>query len=199
MKRHVLIQAGIKRVFEESVEECKNYGFENVQTQFWAAENIIHFATSVRQNNGFLDQETEDDNLIIIDDTWLKLAQLMWTRFRKTGRTARASLFAENDGYGWAAMAMEHIKHRKFVFTRAGELICYMGNLSSDPIMYFRDGEAPTILDLLDSAQVFIPAPVLSNVNNSKIVESLREDKAKTAAILAELMEGSHNAMKDFE
>lgn len=65
--------------------------------------------------------------------------------------------------------------------------------------MYFRDGDMPTILDILDPVQLYIPAPVLSNVNNSKIIESLREDKPKTVTILAETMESSLDVMKDFE
>ena len=65
--------------------------------------------------------------------------------------------------------------------------------------MYFRDGDMPTILDILDPVQLYIPAPVLSNVNNSKVIESLREDKPKTVTILAETMESSLDVMKDFE
>ena len=48
-----------------------------------------------------------------------------------------------------------------------------------------------TIIDLLDPVQVFIPAPVLSNVNRSKVVDRLKDDKVKTVEILAELMESS--------
>jgi len=55
-----------------------------------------------------------------------------------------------------------------------------MSALGEDPILYFRDGDAPTIMDLLDPVQLFIPAPVLSNVNNSKVPDHLRDDKAKT-------------------
>lgn len=65
--------------------------------------------------------------------------------------------------------------------------------------MYFRDGDMPTILDILDPVQLFIPAPLLSNVNNSKVIESLRDDKPKTVTILAETMESSLDIMKEFE
>ena len=85
------------------------------------------------------------------------------------------------------------------MFTRAGEVVCNMAALGEDPIMYFRDGDAPTVMDLLDPVQLFIPAPVLSNVNRSKVVESLRDDKAKTASILAEIFETSLDTMKNFE
>ena len=74
-----------------------------------------------------------------------------------------------------------------------------MAGLDEDPIMYFRDGGAPTILDMLDPVQIFIPAPFLSNVNRSKIVENLRNNKDLTVTILAEIMESSLNTMKDFE
>ena len=82
---------------------------------------------------------------------------------------------------------------------RAGEIVCNLSDISEDPIMYFRDGDMPTILDILDPVQLFIPAPLLSNVNNSKVIESLRDDKPKTVTILAETMESSLDIMKEFE
>ena len=74
-----------------------------------------------------------------------------------------------------------------------------MAGLGEDPILYFRDDDAPTIMDLLDPVQMFIPAPVLSNINRSKVVESLMNDKAKTVTILAEVFESSHDTLKNFE
>jgi len=152
-------------------------------------ETIETFAGTIRANDGFLNPESEESNLVVIDDTWLKLSQLMWTRNRKTGRTNRKTPLTELNGSGWATLAVEDARQRKRVFRRAGEVLCYMGGLSEDPILYFRDGDAPTILDLLDPVQIFIPAPVLSNVNRSKVVENLRDDKGKTVTILAEIME----------
>ena len=46
---------------------------------------------------------------------------------------------------------------------------------------------------------MFIPAPVLSNINRSKVVDSLLNDKAKTVEILAEIFESSHDTLKLFE
>ena len=40
---------------------------------------------------------------------------------------------------------------------------------------------------------------MLSNVNRSKVVESLRDDKPKTVTILAEMFETSLDTMKSFE
>ena len=74
-----------------------------------------------------------------------------------------------------------------------------MSQIGEDPVLYFRDNDAPTIMDLLDPVQLFIPAPVLSNVNRSKVVESLRDDKPKTVTILAEIFETSLDTMKNFE
>jgi len=65
--------------------------------------------------------------------------------------------------------------------------------------MYFRDGDMPTILELLDPVQLLIPAPVLSNVNRSKVIESLKEDKPKTVTILAEALESSLDFMKEVQ
>jgi len=71
--------------------------------------------------------------------------------------------------------------------------------LGMEPIMYFRDGDMPTILELLDPVQLLIPAPVLSNVNRSKVIESLKEDKPKTVTILAEALESSLDFMKEVQ
>ena len=46
---------------------------------------------------------------------------------------------------------------------------------------------------------MFIPAPVLSNINRSKVVDSLLNDKAKTVEILAEIFESSHDTLKSFD
>ena len=54
-------------------------------------------------------------------------------------------------------------------------------------------------MDHLDHVQMFIPAPVLSNVNASKVVESLANDKQKTVTILAEALESSLDWMKSCE
>ena len=76
MKRHQLIQRVINKVYEDDQEEMKTYGFENVQVQHWAIESVETWASQIRQSNGFLNPENEAENLVRIDDTWLKLAQL---------------------------------------------------------------------------------------------------------------------------
>jgi len=83
------------------------------------------------------------------------------------------------------------VQKRRQIFTRAGELVCLVAALGQEPIMYFRDSEAPTVIDYLDHVQMFIPAPALSNVNKSKVVESLANNKQKTVTILAETLESS--------
>ena len=136
---------------------------------------------------------------MIIDDAWLKLAQLMWTRDRKTSRTARKDPFANGSRDEWAYEALTNVQKRKQIFTRAGELTCQASQLGEEPILYFRDDDAPTILDFLDHVQILIPAPVLSNVNASKVVESLANDKQKTVTILAQALESSLEWMKSCE
>lgn len=59
--------------------------------------------------------------------------------------------------------------------------------------MYFRDGEMPTILDILDPIQCFIPAP-----NSGKTIEELVEDKKKVVEILASALQMAQNMMKNF-
>ena len=65
--------------------------------------------------------------------------------------------------------------------------------------MYMREGDAPTIMDILDPVQLLIPAPVLSNINRSKVIDSLLNDKPKTVTILAEALESSLLEMKSHE
>lgn len=91
----------------------------------------------------------------------------MWTRDRKTSRNTRKDPFANASRDEWAFEALMNVQKRKQIFTRAGELTCQISQLGEEPILYFRDGDAPTILDFLDHVQIFIPAPVLSNVNAS--------------------------------
>ena len=74
-----------------------------------------------------------------------------------------------------------------------------MSGLGEDPILYFRDNDIPTVMDLLDPVQMFIPAPALSNVNRSKIADSLLNDKPRTVQILADIFETSLDTMKNFE
>lgn len=186
-------------MFESDQEEQKNYGFENVQVQHWAIETVESWAQTIRQSNGYLDPSTEEQNLMTIDDTWLKLAQIMWTRDRKNGRLAREASFKNKQRPEWAVQAIQDVRKRKQVFTRAGEVVCYFAGVGADTIMYMREGEAPTILDIMDPVQLLIPAPVLSNINRSKVIESLLNDKPKTVTILAEALESSLLEMKSHE
>ena len=48
----------------------------------------------MRQVGGILNDGTSEEDLVIIDDTWLKLAMVMWIRDRKLGRAARQEDFA---------------------------------------------------------------------------------------------------------
>ena len=124
-----------------------------------------------------LNDGTAETDLVIIDDTWLKLAMVMWTRDRKLGRAARQEDFAQSKATEWVSKAMPQARKRSQTIERAGEIVCKMANLACDPIMYYRDNDMPSLLDMLDPVQILIPAPSLSNVNRSKVVESLAEDK----------------------
>ena len=199
MKRYQLIERAKAQIFEEDPEELKKYGFDNAQVQFYAAETIDKWLPRISVQGGELSKSYEDESLVIIDDTWLKLSMVMWTRDRKLGRTARQADFAEGKAGEWVSKAMPQCRKRSQVIERAGEIVCMFANLSSEPIMYCRKDDMPSLLDLLDPVQILIPAPALSNVNKSKVVESLADDKQKTVAILAEILEGSLDKMKQFE
>jgi len=75
-------------------------------------------------------------------------------------------------------------------------MVCQVSMLGAESIMYMRDDDASTILDGLDPVQLLIPAPALSNINASKVIESLKEDKPKTVTILAEALESSLDFLK---
>ena len=93
MKRHMMIERAVHRIFEGDRQEAAQYGFENVQVQYYAVETIQSWGGKVRQIGGILDADTEEESLLVMDDTWLKLAQVMWTRDRKSGRARRQSEF----------------------------------------------------------------------------------------------------------
>ena len=49
----------------------------------------------------------------MIDDTWLKLSQLMWIKDRKQSRTQRANDYAARNANEWSVRAMQDILKRK--------------------------------------------------------------------------------------
>ena len=199
MQRLQLIKHVVKNVFVNDAEETQRYGFDNIQVQFYAAEQAEKWVPKIGHVNGFLNPETEEQGLLVFDDAWLKMANIMWTRDRKQGRSKRQAAFTNRQGAEWAVQAMIDVRKRKQVFERAGEVTCCLGSFAQEPILYFRDGEVPTLMDFLDPVQVFIPAPVLSNVNRSKVVVNLLNDKPRTVTILAEALETSLDIMKGFE
>ena len=48
-----------------------------------------------------------------IDDSWLKLAQLMWMRDRKASRMARKQFFVDKNVKQWAILARQDIVKQK--------------------------------------------------------------------------------------
>ena len=82
---------------------------------------------------------------------------------------------------------------------RAGEVLCHCLSLDEDPILHFREGDAPTIAEYLDPVQVFIPAPTIDGYHESKVIEHLAQDKPKVVTIMAEVLEASANTMRQYE
>ena len=60
--------------------------------------------STIKTVSGHLEGNEEQD-LLTVDDTWLKLAQLMWTRDRKASRNARKSQFLEKSAKEWVSLA----------------------------------------------------------------------------------------------
>ena len=141
----------------------------------------------------------EDKAFLVFDDSWLKLAQLMWSRERKRSRSARNKLFLEKNAEEWSKLARESLKKQKEIINRAGESLCQYAGLDEDTTIHFRDNDAITIAQYLDAIQVFIPAPVTEGHNESKLLQTLADDKAKLVTILAEVLEASANTMKEYE
>ena len=52
----------------------------------------------------------EEKAFLVFDDSWLKLAQLMWSRERKRTRSARNKLFLEKNAEEWSKLARENLK-----------------------------------------------------------------------------------------
>ena len=108
-----MIERCLHRVFEGDRQEATQYGFENVQVQYYAVETVQSWEGKVGQRGGILDTETEEESLLIMDDTWLKLAQVMWTRDRKSSRTRRQSEFQNRQGPEWSVKAIQNVRKRK--------------------------------------------------------------------------------------
>ena len=141
----------------------------------------------------------EEKAFLVFDDSWLKLAQLMWSRERKRTRSARNKLFLEKNAEEWSKLARESLQKQKGIINRAGEALCQYSELEEDTTINFRDNDAITIAQYLDAIQVFIPAPVIEGYNESKVLQALADDKAKLVTILAEVLEASANTMKEYE
>lgn len=69
-----MIERLVNRVFSGEPEEVRKYGFENVQVQHWFAEFSERWIPRIRHVGGYLNNETEEEDLLIIDDAWLRLA-----------------------------------------------------------------------------------------------------------------------------
>ena len=65
--------------------------------------------------------------------------------------------------------------------------------------MHFRTDEAPTILESLTAAQMMDPAPVLSNMNQSKVIEALQDDKVRTETTWSQALEQALVQIKSYE
>ena len=94
---------------------------------------------------------------------------------------------------------MYYVKKRKNTFDRAGEVVCNMSGLGEDPIMYFRDNEAPTISYHLTPMQFLTPAPILSNLNRSKVVASMATDRESPIQTFNQVMAKSVELIQSFE
>jgi len=74
MKRHAVIERLINRVFANEPEQVQDYGFDNVQVQHYFVENSEKWVPKIKHTGGYLDPDTEDRDLIVLDDAWLKIA-----------------------------------------------------------------------------------------------------------------------------
>jgi len=73
MKRHQTVQRLVKRVFNDD-SEAAIYGFENAQVQFYFVETAEKWVPKIRHQGGYLNADTEEEDLLVIDDAWLKIA-----------------------------------------------------------------------------------------------------------------------------
>lgn len=112
MKRKAVIDRLMGRIFSGDAEEARNYGFDNAQVQFYFVETAEKWVRHIRHVGGYLNPDTEEEDLILLDDAWLKIAQIMWTRDRKLSRGQRKTAFAGQVFDEWALHAISDVVKR---------------------------------------------------------------------------------------
>ena len=101
-------EQAIKRIYKyqfgDDMEEVERYGFNESKVQDYLASTVDSWIGTVKTVSGHLEGNEEQD-LLTVDDTWLKLAQLMWTKHRKAFRNERKSPFEDKNAKKWISLA----------------------------------------------------------------------------------------------
>jgi hypothetical protein len=99
----------IKRVhriiFDNDPETMKEYGFYGPEVENYLINSVQMWIDQVSVGKQFSNMDVEAD-LFKIDDTWLKLAMLMWQPSRREGVKKRIEFVKAKDAESWGANAL---------------------------------------------------------------------------------------------
>ena len=142
----------------------------NFSTRIFVMQQIDQYRESLKFQDGWLDNVDQD--LVKLDDTWLKLAQMMYGQItEKRDQNKRLQFLIVKEGVdkaeqakSWLKMALEHGAQRKAIFLIAGTIVAkFFPQLDHEIFLFFREqdirlaGNSMTIVENLDPIQFLMP------------------------------------------
>ena len=85
-------------------------------------------------------------DLVKVDDTWLKLAKLMFDPFTINFQNERLEQIKVLNPDEYFVKTMVHVIKKREIFIRAGEMICKYLEIDADNFLYQRENGESTIL-----------------------------------------------------
>ena len=79
---------------------------------------------TIKFGDGVLHEQTQERDLLKIDDTWLKFAQILWQQKRKAFGKSRREHFSEKQSNEWITLALKHATDRHSTVQQAGQMLC---------------------------------------------------------------------------
>ena len=92
----------------------------------------------------------KESDLVKVDDTWIKLAKMMFEPFRLNFRNERVEQYNASNPELYLTKTLIQIQKKRDITIRAGEMIFTYLEIESDPFLYHRASGDPTIVDSYD-------------------------------------------------
>lgn len=118
-----------------SDEDREQFGFSPDVLDFMVTSANEYLKDITVQHQHLGDME----DYIKVDDTWLKMALLMYETQRLTNQNERLKPFKEKNVSEYIKQAVEQGIERLHIIKKAGEIVCTFLEIEADEFMYFRD------------------------------------------------------------